>query len=264
MATLHVFAGSHAPDARPTVRRIGFADLGMAIARGLDDFRAMPSHVIFLSLLYPLVGLVLARLSFGYDLVPLLFPLTAGFALIGPFVALGLYEMSRRREQGVPTSWRDAFAVLRNPSIDSIALLGGLLMVLFVIWLAVADALYVGLFGHAPPESLGRFLTDVFTTEQGRTLLLLGNAIGFLFALLVLVVSVVSFPLLLDRDVGLVCAVETSVRAVLRNPLPMAAWGLIVAVALAVGSLPFFIGLAVVLPVLAHATWHLYRRVVVI
>jgi len=172
MATLHVFAGSHAPDARPTVRRIGFADLGMAIARGLDDFRAMPSHVIFLSLLYPLVGLVLARLSFGYDLVPLLFPLTAGFALIGPFVALGLYEMSRRREQGVPTSWRDAFAVLRNPSIDSIALLGGLLMVLFVIWLAVADALYVGLFGHAPPESLGRFLTDVFTTEQGRTLLL--------------------------------------------------------------------------------------------
>ncbi|RAI44260.1 DUF2189 domain-containing protein [Rhodoplanes roseus] len=263
MSTLHVFAGSIDHPARPEIRRIGFADLGDALKRGIDDFRAMPSHVIFLSLLYPIVGLVLARLSFGYDVVPLLFPLVAGFALIGPFVALGLYELSRRREQGLPVSWTDAFGVLRNPSIDSIALLGGFLMLLFVIWLAVAESLYEGLFGYGTPESIGAFLADVFGTAHGRTLLVAGNAIGFAFALAVLVISVVSFPMLLDRDVGAVRAIETSVRAVIRNPVAIAAWGLMVAVALAVGSLPFFIGLAVVLPVLAHATWHLYRKVVV-
>ncbi|MDC7789732.1 DUF2189 domain-containing protein [Rhodoplanes sp. TEM] len=263
MSTLHVFAGSVEHPVRPEIRRIGLRDLRDALARGIDDFRAMPSHVIFLSLLYPIVGLVLARLSFGYDVVPLLFPLVAGFALVGPFVALGLYELSRRREQGRPAGWRDAFGVLRNPAIDSIALLGGLLMLLFVIWLAVAEGLYQSLFGYGVPESLSGFLAEVVGTAHGRTLLIAGNAIGFLFALVVLVISVVSFPMLLDRDIGAVTAMQTSVRAVARNPVAMAAWGLIVAAALALGSLPFFIGLAVVLPVLAHATWHLYRRVVV-
>ncbi|NVO13774.1 MAG: DUF2189 domain-containing protein [Rhodoplanes sp.] len=262
MATLHVFAGSIEQPVRPAIRRIGLADLGDALRRGLDDFRAMPSHVIFLSMLYPVVGLVLARLSFGYDVVPLLFPLVAGFALLGPFVALGLYELSRRREQGLPVRWTDAFGVLRSPSRDSIALLGGLLMVLFVIWLAVAESLYQGLFGYGAPSSLSAFVTDIFGTPHGRTLLLVGNGIGFLFALAVLVVSVVSFPMLLDRDVGAVTAVQTSVRAVATNPIAILAWGLIVAVSLALGALPFFIGLAVVLPILAHATWHLYRKVV--
>jgi uncharacterized membrane protein len=260
--TLHVFAGSITHPVQPTIRKIGFADLGDALARGFADFRAMPSHVIFLSLLYPIVGLVLARMSFGYDVVPLLFPLVAGFALIGPFVALGLYELSRRREQGLPVSWTDAFGVLRNPSIDSIALLGGLLMLLFVIWLAVAQGLYQSLFGYGAPESPSGFLAEVFGTSHGHTLLIAGNAIGFVFALAVLVISVVSFPMLLDRDVGAVTAAQTSVRAFAKNPVVMMAWGLIVAVSLVIGSLPFFIGLAVVLPVLAHATWHLYRKIV--
>lgn len=263
MATLHVFAGSVEHPVRPRIRRIRWHDLREALADGIDDFRAMPSHVIFLSLLYPVVGLVLARMSFGYDVVPLLFPLTAGFALIGPFLALGLYELSRRRERGLPVNWRDAFGVLRNPSIDSIALLGGLLMMLFVVWLAIAQGLYVSQFGYAPPESLTGFLADVFNTPHGRILLLVGNGIGFLFALVALTISVVSFPMLLDRDVGAVCAMQTSVRAVAANPIAMAVWGLIVVLALVLGSLPFFIGLAVVLPVLAHATWHLYRKVVV-
>jgi uncharacterized membrane protein len=261
MATLHVFAGSIERPV-PAIRRIGLRDLRDALARGVDDFRAMPSHVIFLSMLYPAVGLVLARLSFGYDVLPLLFPLVAGFALLGPFVALGLYELSRRREQGLPVHWKDAFGVLRSHSRDSIALLGGLLTVLFLIWLAVAEGLYQNLFGYGPPSSLSAFVADVFGTPHGRTLLLVGNGIGFLFALVVLIISVVSFPMLLDRDVGAVCAVQTSVRAVMANPIAIAGWGLIVAVSLAAGALPFFIGLAVVLPILAHATWHLYRKIV--
>jgi uncharacterized membrane protein len=248
----------------PQVRRVGFADLNEALAKGLDDFSAMPSHAIFLSLIYPIVGLAVGRLVFGYDLLPLLFPLAAGFALVGPFAAVGLYELSRRREQGLEVGWRQVFDLVHSPSFRAIAALGVLLMAVFVIWVAVAQAIYVANFGYAPAASIPDFLQQIFTTQAGWQLILVGNAVGFLFAVAVLTISVVSFPLLLDRPVGAPVAVLTSVRAVLRNPLTMAVWGLIVAIALLLGSLPFFAGLAVVMPVLGHATWHLYRKVVVV
>ena len=222
----------------------------------------MPTHVIFLAIIYPIFGLFLACMTFGYDVMPLLFPLAAGFALIGPFAAIGLYELSRQREKGVDVSWKHAFGVLRCRSLDGITALGMVLMIVFLIWLMTAQWLYQSLFGYGSPESIGQFLSDILTTSEGWILIIAGNGIGFLFAVFVLTISVVSFPLLLDRDVGATVAIQTSVRAVLRNPLMMAAWGLFVAVALVIGSSPFFVGLAVVLPVLAHSTWHLYRKVV--
>jgi uncharacterized membrane protein len=251
------------PSELPEVRRITTADLTDALSRGIDDFRAMPTtNVIFLGLLYPVVGLLIARATFGYDLMPLLYPLAAGFTLIGPFAAIWLYELSRRREQGRDVSWRHAFDVLHSPSLPAIIALGALLMAIFVIWIAVAHSIYVASFGYAPPESASAFLREVFTTRAGWGLIIVGNGVGFLFALLVLAISVISFPLLLDRKVGMTVAVLTSVRAVLRNPVPMAQWGLIVTAGLALGSLPLFFGLAVVVPVLGHATWHLYRKIV--
>jgi uncharacterized membrane protein len=262
MPNVHVFAGAGESPAYPVVRKISFADLKDAVAKGIDDFSAMPTHVIFLALIYPLVGLFLARLIFGLGIMPLLFPLAAGFALIGPFAAIGLYEMSRQRELGVDATWKDALGVLRCPSLDSIAALGVILMVAFLVWLATAQSLYQSLFGYGSPESIEQFVKDIFTTPAGWTLIIVGNGIGFLFAVFVLTISVVSFPLLLDRDVGAGVAIHTSVRTVLRNPVMMAAWGLFVAAALVVGSLPFLVGLAVVMPVLAHSTWHLYRKVV--
>jgi uncharacterized membrane protein len=262
MPNIHMLTGAGESPAQPVIRKIGVGDLKDAVAKGIDDFMAMPTHVIFLAVIYPLVGLFLFGITFGHNVVPLLYPLAAGFALIGPFAAIGLYEVSRQRERGVEASWKDAFGLLRCPSLDAIAAMGLVLMSVFLIWLATAELLYQSLFGYGPPQSVGQFLSDIFTTPAGWTLIIVGNGIGFLFAVLALSISVVSFPLLLDRDVGAIVAMHTSVRAVLRNPLMMAAWGLFVAVALAIGSLPLFVGLAVVLPVLAHSTWHLHRKLV--
>jgi uncharacterized membrane protein len=259
--THSIFAGD-AIHEQPRVRKIGFADLGDALRRGLADFAAIPTHAIFLCLIYPVAGLFLARLAFGYDLLPLLYPLAAGFALVGPFAAIGLYELSRRREQGLEPSWTDAFDVVRSPSFGAIAALGILLLLIFFTWLAVAQAIYVAAFGHAAAASIPEFISRVLRTPEGWMLIVVGNAVGFLFALMVLTISVVSFPLLLDRDAGAADAVLTSMRVVSRNPVVMAVWGLIVAVSLAIGSLPFFLGLAVVIPVLGHSTWHLYRKAV--
>jgi uncharacterized membrane protein len=249
--------------AAPRIRSISPADLKDALDKGMDDFRAMPSHAVFLCLVYPIVGLVLGRLAFGYDVLPLLYPLAAGFALVGPFAAVGLYELSRRREQGLDASWSHAFDVFRSPSFGAIAALGLLLVAFFLVWVAVAQAIYVATFGYAPAATIPNFIRDVFTSSAGWTLILAGNGVGFLFALVVLLVSAVSFPMLVDRPVSAAEAVTTSFRAVMANPGTMALWGLIVAVALALGSLPFFIGLAFVVPVLGHATWHLYRKLVV-
>ena len=262
MAHVHVLMGADTVQAEPVVRRIGLTDIKDALAHGVDDFVAMPTHAAFLCLIYPVVGLLLGWLTFGVGLLSLLYPLVAGFALLGPFAAIGLYEMSRQREQGIDVDVTHAFDVYHSPSFGAIAALGLLLLTIFVIWLAVAQSIYIAAFDYGPVPTLGEFVQRVFTTPEGCSLLIIGNLVGFLFALLVLIISVVSFPLLLDRDVGAVEAVLTSMRVVAANPIMMAVWGLIVTALLLIGSLPLFFGLAVVVPVLGHSTWHLYRKVV--
>jgi uncharacterized membrane protein len=262
MAYSHVLLGAETSSTHVTVRHISVKDLGSALRDGLADFNAMPTHAIFLCLVYPIIGLVAARLAFGYSVLPLIYPLATGFALVGPFAALGLYELSRRREMGLDVSVARSFDVLRSSSIGAIIALGFLLLVVFGIWLAVANAIYVATFGYAEPASLIQFTGDVLTTREGWTLIALGNGVGLLFAALVLTIGAVSFPLLVDRDVGAAVALMTSIQVVLKNPVTMAVWGLMVAGLLLIGSLPFFLGLTVVVPVLGHATWHLYRRAV--
>ena len=245
----------------PAVRRITAADLKAVLRQGFEDFGAYRTDVIFLCLLYPIVGLILSRMIWGYGMVPLLFPLASGFALIAPFFAVGLYEMSRRREAGRNTGWADAFGVASSPALGSIMALGLLLLALFVLWLGAAHIIWLLTLGPEPPVSLQAFARDVLTTRAGWTMAIVGVAVGFVFALAVLVLSVVSFPLLLDRDVGVGTAIATSVKVVRENPGPMALWGLIVAGLLLLGSIPLLLGLAIVFPVLGHATWHLYRKV---
>lgn len=244
----------------PAIRRIGLHDVTTALARGIADFKAIPTQLVFLCLLYPVVGLIAARAATD-DLLPLLFPLTAGLSLMGPVLAVGLYELSRRREAGQPVSWLNAFDVLRSPAIASIAGMGVLLLIIFVAWILAARAIFAATIGTAP-GTLAGFTNTVLHTAGGHSLIIIGNFVGLAFAAVVLAISAVSIPMLLDRNCSVGTAIATSLRTVARNPVPMAAWGLIVAALLALGSLPLFIGLAVTMPILGHATWHLYRRVV--
>jgi uncharacterized membrane protein len=256
----HMQGTAHSP--APSVRRITNADVWQSLRLGFADFEAYRSDVIFLCATYALVGLVMARIAFGADLLPLLFPLASGFAIIGPLAAVGLYEMSRRREQGAQVGWANAFDVLKAPAIGGIAALGVMLIVLFLAWLAVAWMIFQNTMGPVVPAAPLAFAHDVFFTTGGQAMIVLGMGAGFVFALLAMMLSVVSFPLLLDRDTGLDTAIATSFRAVIANPGPMALWGLVVALLLLAGTALVFVGLTVVVPVLGHATWHLYRRLI--
>jgi uncharacterized membrane protein len=263
MAYFHISIGEDAAGAAPVIRKIEIKDVREALEEGLNDFWAMPSHAAFLALVYPLCGIVLAYAPSYQNALQLLFPLASGFALVGPFAAVGLYEMSRRRELGLEISWKYAFNVLRSPSIPSIAALGSLLLTIFAAWITASQWLYTALYGPTSPVVFVDFLQQVASTGRGWLLVSAGCFVGFCFAAVSLAVSVVSFPLLLDRDAGALTAVTTSVKTVRKNPIPMGLWGLIVAAGLLIGSLPFFIGLTLVVPVLGHATWHLYRKVIV-
>jgi uncharacterized membrane protein len=248
--------------ALPKINHIEVSDLRDALRLGLADFAAARSDVLALSLVYPAAGLILWWLAANYDMLPLVFPLISGFALLGPIAAVGLYEISRQREAGRAINWASALEVVKSPSFGAILVLGFALLGIFLIWLVAAQFIFASFLGPIPPNSATAMFDQVITTAAGRTMALVGIAVGFVFAVVVFAISAVSFPMLLDRHVGLGTAVVTSVRAVLENPLMMTVWGLIVVGALVVGSLPLLVGLIVVLPVLGHTTWHLYRKLV--
>lgn len=253
---------AHRAVGHPQINRVDLGDLALSLKRGWNDFLATPTQLFFLCLVYPLFGFVLARAAAGNALLPLVWPLLAGFALVGPVVALGLYELSRRRELGFEVSWRDMLGVLRSPRIGGIFLLGLSLLATFVIWIGVARWLYHAIMGPEAPLAFGGMVSEILHTRQGWMLILMGNLVGACFALWVLAVSLVSFPMMLDREVTPGRAVQTSLAAFAANPVVLTVWGMIVGVLLFAGMALLGVGLAVVLPVLGHATWHLYRRLV--
>jgi uncharacterized membrane protein len=214
-----------------------------------------------------------------HELIPLLFPVVSGSAILGPFVGIFLYALSRRRELNLQRhhfdnhSWANALTIGRARNFGAIMLLGAMLVAMYLVWLGAAFWIYRVTHGPQPIESAGRFVQELFLTQAGWWLIALGVAVGFLFAVIALMATflfaaialmatVVSFPLLIDRDVGLGTAIETSIRATLENPVPVAAWGLVVVGGLILGAIPLLVGLAVVMPVLCHASWHLYRKLV--
>lgn len=244
------------------IRDITGKDLRAALADGWEDFKDKRGDILIIGFAYPVIGLLLSVLALGYSLIPILFPLAAGITLLGPAVASGFYELARRRERGLDSRWRHFFDVFASPSFGAISSLTLFLTTLFLLWLGAAWTIYNATLGPDAPESVGSFITQLFTTRDGWALIIGGNIVGFLFAALALTISAVSFPMLVDRPVDLWTAVETSARAVGHNPVTMAKWGLTVAGLLVLGCIPMFVGLAVVLPWLGYSTWHLYTRVV--
>ncbi len=248
------------------IRRIGMRDLREALRQGWQDFMAKRGDMIFAAIIYVAIVLLAVLFAQNQSILPLIFPLAAGSILLGPAFASGFYELARRREQKLDTRWRHFFDVARGPAAASIVALTSIVFMLFALWVFVAWLIYLATLGSlepSAPASTGAFLQAVFTTASGWQMAIVGNAVGLVFAAMVLAISVVSFPMLIDRPVPLATAVHTSWRVARANPVTVAAWGLIVVGLLVLGSLPAFVGLAVVLPVLGYATWHLYTRAVV-
>ncbi|HEX2560935.1 DUF2189 domain-containing protein [Phenylobacterium sp.] len=245
----------------PAVRRIEAQDVMDALRRGAADVGAARDDVLFIALIYPLAGVLIASVALDNRLTPLVFPLVSGFALLGPLAAVGLYEISRRLERGGPISAGTPLAVFRSPAIGDILRLGAVLLAVFFAWLVAAWAIYAANFGPQPPVSVAAFANEVLTTPAGWRMMAVGIGVGALFAAAVFVLSVISFPLMLDRHVPMSTAVQTSLRAVRTSPKTMALWGLIIAGLLVLGSLPALVGLVFVMPLLGHASWHLYRKV---
>jgi uncharacterized membrane protein len=246
----------------PVVRRITAADIVESLGEGLRDFQAAPLFGLAFGALYVAGGIAILLSLTAFGMVYLAYPLAAGFALIGPFVAVGLYEVSRQRQAGLAPSMRGIWAAVKTRS--EIGWMAFVTLFVFLIWMYQVRLLIAVLLGlNASFASLPQFITVVLTTNEGLVFLALGNLVGAALSLILFSLTVVSFPLLLERDVDAVTAMITSVRAVVMSPLPMIGWAAVIVVLLAVSSLPYFLGLLVTLPVLGHATWHLYRRIVV-
>jgi len=245
----------------PVVRRITAADIAEALGQGLRDFQAAPLYGLAFGALYAAGGIAILLSLTAFGMVYLAYPLAAGFALIGPFVAIGLYEVSRRRESGQPISIAAIWSTVK--SRGEIGWMAFVTLFIFVVWMSQVRLLFALLLGLSTSFSnLKEFITVLLTTNEGLLFLAIGNAVGAALSLILFSLTVVSFPLLLDRDVDFVTAMITSVRAVVTSPAPMVGWAAIIVVLLIVSAMPYFLGLLVTLPVLGHATWHLYRRIV--
>lgn len=246
----------------PVVRKISAADVVEAVGMGLRDFQALPLYGLSLGALYAVGGLAIVFSIAAFGMTYLAYPLAAGFALIGPFVAAGLYEVSRQREQGEKPSLRGMWSMIK--SRDQMGWMAFVTIFIFILWMyqvRLLMALFLGI--NASFSTLQQFITVVLTTNEGLLFLAIGNLVGAVLSLILFSLTVVSFPLLLDRgDIDFVTAMITSVRAVVTNPVPMIGWAAVIVALLMMSAMPFFLGLLVTLPVLGHATWHLYRRIV--
>ena len=246
----------------PIVRPVTFTDLRACLAEGIADFRRAPLYGLFFGAVYAIGGLMIVALVFKLEMSYLAYPLAIGFALIGPFVAVGLYEVSRRLEAGRPLDWPGVLRVIYDQRRRELSWMA--FVVLFVLWIWLYQVrLLIALFlGSRASINLGRFVHAVLSTPEGLTFLAVGHLVGAALALLLFSVTVIACPLLLDRNVDFITAIITSVKTVATSPVPMILWGLMVVVLILLASLPAFLGLLVVLPVLGHATWHLYRRAI--
>jgi uncharacterized membrane protein len=246
----------------PVIRRITRHDVIEALASGLRDFQARPVYGLAFGLFYALGGILIIACLSVLDATYLAYPLTVGFAMLGPFVASGLYEVSRRREMDAPLSFSVVLTAIWEQRRKELSWMAFVTLFVVIIWLYQVRLLLALFLGLRSFSTMAEFISVITTTPEGLVFLAIGHVVGAALSLLAFSLTVVSFPLLVDRDVDFITAIITSVRAVVGNPGPMVGWALCVVLLLIAGAAPMFLGLIVVLPVLGHATWHLYRRLV--
>jgi uncharacterized membrane protein len=245
----------------PQVRKIEVADVLECIEQGVRDFARAPQYGLFFGAVYAVGGLMILWLSVSLGYFYLVYPLVMGFALFAPFGAAGVYEVSRRLESGEPLSWSAVLGAVWGRSARELGWLALVSMFTFIIWLDIAMFVFLAFYGISIP-SFSQLFAQVVSTPYGLLFLLVGNGLGAVIALVVFSFTVVSPPLLVDRDIDFITAMSTSVRAVVTNPKPMLVWAIVIGADLAIAFATFFVALLVVFPILGHTTWRLYRRVI--
>lgn len=244
------------------IRTIELADVLDCIAQGVKDFGRAPQYGMFFGAVYAIGGLLIVWAAFVLDYPYLIYPFIMGFALFAPFGAAGTYEISRRLESGEPLSWAAILGSVWSRAGKELAWLALVSLFTLIIWLDLAVFVFLMFYGAGVP-SLSQLIAGVFTTPHGIAFLLVGNGLGAIIALIVFSFTAIAPPLVVDREVDFVTAMTTSVRAVLANPRPMLAWAIVIGADLAISFATLFVALLVIFPVLGHATWRLYRRVIV-
>jgi uncharacterized membrane protein len=244
----------------PDVGKVTVADLGEVLAAGIRDFRAAPQYGLFFGGIYAVAGWFLIVLLWAFELIYLVYPIAMGFALIAPFASVGFYSVSDFRERGMPLSWSAVFGAIREASRKDLRWMALITGFTFFMWVDYAAILFLLMMGF---DALGpQAFQEIFTTPHGLLFLVVGNLTGAVIAMIIFSISVVTYPMLYDRDVDFVTAIVTSVRLVFANPLTMLVWCATIGVMTALALLTVFAGLFLTLPILGHASWHLYRRAV--
>lgn len=244
-----------------TVQPITVRDAQDALTEGWRDLLAGGPFSLIFGAVYAVAGIVIVAMLLRDGSQHLVFPTMAMFLLVGPITAVGLYEISRRLEAGEALSFGPVFgAFLRHGGVQ-LALFGFLLAFVAIAWFKLATIIYAVFFGVAP-QPLDEMIRVVATTREGLAFLVVGNLVGAALAVFVFCVSVVSVPMLLDRDVDLITAVSTSVAAVRESPRAFISFGVMVVTLIGVGMALFMVGLALTLPLIGHATWRLYRKAI--
>lgn len=245
----------------PTVKSITQADIRDALKAGLSDFQRAPLYGLFFGAIFSIVGVAIASALVRGEASYWIFPVAAGFPLIGPFAAVGLYEVSRRLETGEPLAWGPVLMAGFRQQNSQLPFFAVFTVFAFLVWIVLARVIFAVSFGTA---SMTNVMTsfEVFVTGPGLIMLVIGTIVGAALAALLFAISVVGVPLLLDQDIDVVTAMITSFKATVENREAMIFWGLLIAGAIAIAMLPLFLGMILVFPMLGHASWHIYRKVI--
>jgi len=245
----------------PIARKLKYRDISRAMRAGLRDFSKAPRFGLVFGLAYAAFGWVLLYLANTLEINYYIYPMATGFALLAPFIASGLYEVSHLLEQNKAVSWKSVVVATKNAGGKDLSWMAVVTTFAYIIWLDIAVALYVIFFGMKP-LGVNELVNAIMTTPSGALFFVIGNAAGAILAFIVFSLTVVSLPLLFDKHVDFVTAMITSVKVVIKNPKVMILWAAIIGVLFAISIVSVFVALIVVLPFLGHATWHLYKLAV--